>query len=103
MVGDCIIEIKVYERGQKELEVQYILTDSNKAPEVEKQTLELLGKKMSKSMDYQVKFVDFIDHDYRRKYRVIERIGDIEFAGGMVGDGADAKEKAIEEVVAKSN
>ena len=103
LVGDCIIEIKVYERGQKELEVQYILTDSNKAPEVEKQTLELLGKKMSKSMDYQVKFVDFIDHDYRRKYRVIERIGDIEFAGGMVGDGADAKEKAIEEVVAKSN
>ena len=37
-------------------------------------------------MDYQIRFVDFIDHDYRRKYRVIERIGDIEFAGGMVGD-----------------
>jgi hypothetical protein len=37
-------------------------------------------------MNYEIHFVDFIDHDYRRKYRVIERIGDVEFAGGMVGD-----------------
>ena len=59
----------------------------------------MLGQKMSDSMGYQIKFVDFIDHDYRRKYRVIERIGDIEFAGGMVGDGAAAKESAIREIV----
>ena len=50
-------------------------------------------------MEYVIKFVDFIDHDYRRKYRVIERIGDIEFAGGMVGDGGEAKESAIKEIV----
>jgi len=40
----------------------------------------MLGPVMSNSMEYVIKFVDFIDHDYRRKYRVIERIGDIEFA-----------------------
>jgi len=37
-------------------------------------------------MSYDVRFVDFIDHDYRRKYRVIERIGDVEYAGGIVGN-----------------
>ena len=51
-------------------------------------------------MEFNVRFVDFIDHDYRRKYRVIERIGDIEFAGGMVGDVK--KVRAINEVVAES-
>ena len=98
-VNDSIIEIKVYERGQTELEIQYILRDSSKSEQVESLTREMLGEQMSQSMDYQIKFVDFIDHDYRRKYRVIERIGDIEFAGGMVGDGAAAKESAIKEIV----
>ena len=56
---------------------------------------------MSKRMKYDIKFVDFIDHDYRRKYRVIERIGDIEFAGGMVGD--QAKARVIDEVVAEAS
>ena len=50
------------------------------------ETRRLLSEQMSNSMDCTIHFVDFIDHDYRRKYRVIERIGDIEFAGGMVGD-----------------
>ena len=98
-VGDSIIEIKVYERGQKELEIIYILKDEAFKAQVETETRKLLGEKMSKSMAFQIKFVDFIDHDYRRKYRVIERIGDIEFAGGMVGDGASAKESAIKEIV----
>lgn len=98
-VNDSIIEIKVYERGQTQLEIQYILRASAQADQVESLTRELLRQQMSKSMEYQIKFVDFIDHDYRRKYRVIERIGDIEFAGGMVGDGAAAKESAIKEIV----
>jgi hypothetical protein len=37
-------------------------------------------------MNYAVRFVDFIDHDYRKKYRVIERLGDVEYAGGIVGN-----------------
>ena len=41
---------------------------------------------MGSEMEYQIRFVDFIDHDYRRKYRVIERIGDVEYAGGIVGN-----------------
>ncbi len=100
IVDDAIIEIKVYERGQKELEIQYILADSNAAAKVEAETRRLLAEKMSDQMDYQIRFVDFIDHDYRRKYRVIERIGDIEFAGGMVGD--NSKDSFVKEVVAQT-
>jgi len=89
-VGDAVIEIKVYERGGRELEIQYILNDESVEKAIEEavttETLNLLRERMSDQMDYQIRFVDFIDHDYRRKYRVIERIGDIEFAGGMVGD-----------------
>jgi phenylacetate-coenzyme A ligase PaaK-like adenylate-forming protein len=99
VVNDSIVEIKVYERGQTELEIQYILTDESYKEKVEFETSRLLGEKMSTSMDYKIHFVDFIDHDYRRKYRVIERIGDIEFAGGMVGD--DEKASAISEVVSQ--
>jgi phenylacetate-coenzyme A ligase PaaK-like adenylate-forming protein len=99
IVNDAIIEIKVYERGQKELEIQYILRDSSFAQQVETETRRLLAEKMSSEMEFKIQFVDFIDHDYRRKYRVIERIGDIEFAGGMVGDGAKAD--AIREVVSQ--
>lgn len=98
LVSDSIIEIKVYERGQQELEIQFILADSSWEERVESETRRLLSVKMSQQMDYKIRFVDFIDHDYRRKYRVIERIGDIEFAGGMVGD--EAKETAINELVA---
>lgn len=101
LVDDSIIEIKVYERGQRELEIQYILNDSRFAEQVETETRRLLAEKMSDQMEFKIRFVDFIDHDYRRKYRVIERIGDIEFAGGMVGD--DAKAKVIEDVVAQSD
>ena len=50
-------------------------------------------------MSYDVKCVDFIDHDYRRKYRVIQRSGEVEFAGGMVGDSRKAK--AIRDVEAE--
>ncbi len=97
---DAIIEIKVFERGQRELEIQYILRDQGVQDTVKSATVEHLRQRMSPSMDYQIRFVDFIDHDYRRKYRVIERIGDIEFAGGMVGD--QRKSEAISEIVAEA-
>ncbi|MEM7455549.1 MAG: hypothetical protein AAF456_14445 [Planctomycetota bacterium] len=89
-VGDTIIEIKVYERDQRDLEVQFIIRDEAKQPEVERLARELLMRELSAGMNYDIRFVDFIDHDYRRKYRVIERIGDVEFAGGMVGDNRKA-------------
>lgn len=99
-VNDSILEIKVYERGQTEIEIQYILRDESLAEQVETLTLKMLNDYLSEGMDYKVRFVDFIDHDYRRKYRVIERIGDIEFAGGMVGD--EKKSATIQEIEAKS-
>ena len=67
---------------------------------MEAETISMFKEYMSPNMNYEVKFVDFIDHDYRRKYRVIERIGDIEFAGGMVGDVK--KLEAVEEVVSEA-
>ena len=96
-VEGSIQEIKVYERGQAELEIQFILRDDRNQSQVESETIRLLTEYMSAGMTYRVRFVDFIDHDYRRKYRVIERIGDVEFAGGMVGD--DKKAAVVQEVV----
>ena len=85
-LDDAIVEIKVYERGQQELEIQYILRDERYEDRAASATIRLLSERMSDQMNFDIRFVEFIDHDYRRKYRVIERIGDIEFAGGMVGD-----------------
>lgn len=83
---DVIVEIKVFERGQKEMEVQFIVRDEADRDAIQQATLDSLAQEMGSEMDYQVKFVEFMDHDYRRKYRVIERIGDVEYAGGIVGD-----------------
>ena len=98
---NAVIEIKVYERQQEELEIQYILSDSAWCQRVEDLSLTLLNERMSSTMRYNIKFVDFIDHDYRRKYRVIERIGDVEFAGGMVGD--NEKSETVQQIEAQAN
>lgn len=96
-----IIEIKVYERDQRELEIQYIVRPGAEQSPIAEATRRQLQAEMSPTMEFQVKFVDFIDHDYRRKYRVIERIGDVEFAGGIVGD--DKKQQTVAEVEADAS
>jgi phenylacetate-coenzyme A ligase PaaK-like adenylate-forming protein len=96
LVNHTILEIKVYERNQTQLEVQFIVRDAAQRERITQLALEHLRQKLSPTMDYVVRFVDFIDHDYRRKYRVIERIGDIEFAGGIVGDAK--KQNTVAEV-----
>jgi phenylacetate-CoA ligase len=101
IVADSVIEIKVFEKGQRELEVQFILSDNQFMEQVRTESKRLLSERLSSEMDFAVHFVDFIDHDYRRKYRVIQRIGDIEFAGGMVGD--ESKTSAINEVVSEAS
>jgi phenylacetate-coenzyme A ligase PaaK-like adenylate-forming protein len=93
--NNAIAEIKVFERGQKEMEVQYIVRENADRDAIRDATCQLLNEEMGAGMEYQVKFVEFIDHDYRRKYRVIERIGDVEYAGGIVGD--TKKLEAIEQ------
>lgn len=85
-VQNTILEIKVYERNQTNLDVLFIIKDSHLQSDVRRRAVQLLQERLSSTMEYNIQFVDFIDHDYRRKYRVIERIGDIEFAGGIVGD-----------------
>ena len=83
---DHIVEVKVYERGQKEIEVQFIVKSNSYNDSIRVTTEQMLNQRISNSMNFDINFVDFIDHDYRRKYRVIERIGDIEYAGGIVGN-----------------
>ena len=95
-VDDTIIEVKVFERDQTELEIQFIVKDPQQQSQIQQLAVAYLQENLSRNMDYIVRFVDFIDHDYRRKYRVIQRIGDVEFAGGMVGD--DRKQATIRQV-----
>ena len=83
---DHIVEIKVYERGQTDLEVQFIVKTDEFNESIRVTTEQMLNQQISPNMSYDINFVDFIDHDYRRKYRVIERIGDVEYAGGIVGN-----------------
>ncbi len=97
---DKILEIKVYERDSRELEIQFIVCDTNRQEAIECETRRMLAEQMSSNMVYTIRFVDFIDHDYRRKYRVIERIGDCEFAGGMVGDSE--KDSVVEQIEANA-
>lgn len=81
-----ILEIKVYERGQTDLEVQFILKNDEAQELIRENAHKMFVEKMGEEMNYEFKFVEFIDHDYRRKYRVIERIDDVEYAGGIVGN-----------------
>lgn len=97
-VDDSIIEIKVFERDQRSLEIQLIVRDDRFYREITERACDLLRQRMSPTMEIEVQFVDFINHDYRRKYRVIERIGDVEFAGGIVGD--DEKAATVQEIEA---
>ena len=83
---DHIVEIKVFERGQQELEVQFIVKTDEMNDSIRITTEQMLKERISTNMSFDINFVDFIDHDYRRKYRVIERIGDVEYAGGIVGN-----------------
>ena len=95
---DDIIEVKVYERGQKELEVLFITRGEDQRDDIEGAAQSFLQDNIGGDMRYEIRFVDYIDHDYRRKYRVIERLNDEEFAGGIVGnDEKLAKIKASAE------
>lgn len=82
---DHIVEIKVYERDQLFVEVQFIVKSNHYLDSIKLAAEQILATRISPRMNFDVKFVDFIEHDYRRKYRVIERVGDIEYAGGIVG------------------
>ena len=84
-----ILEIKVFERGQTNMEVQFIVKDASQEELIRDAAKKSLIEKMGDQMHYEIKFVEFIEHDYRRKYRVIERIDDVEYAGGIVGNAQE--------------
>jgi len=97
--GKGVVEIKVVERDRRHLDVRLIVKDPAQGPEIVTAARQQLVKHFGAAMQYDVRCVDFLDHDYRRKYRVIQRAGEIEFAGGMVGEARKAK--AIREVEAE--
>ena len=83
--GGKIVEIKVYERSRAALAIQFVLKDPGPEDAIREAAQKLLVESMGDAMRYDIEFVDFIDHDYRLKYRVIERIDAVEYAGGIVG------------------
>jgi hypothetical protein len=87
-VGDAIAEIKVYERGAQRLEVQLILRNPGAEDAIRDALQRRLHEQLGPGVDGAIRFVDAIDHDYRRKYRPIERNIDTEWAGGVMGRAA---------------
>ncbi len=84
---DCIVEIKVLEKRRGQLVVYFVLSQRTEEERVERAAREYLSKEMGQSFTYDIQFVDAISHDYRRKFRVIERASDeVEYAGGIVGN-----------------
>ena len=84
-VGDAIAEIKVYERGAQSLEIQLILRNPGAEEAIRDALQRQLHEQLGPNVDCAIRFVDAIDHDYRRKYRPIERNIDTEWAGGVMG------------------
>jgi phenylacetate-coenzyme A ligase PaaK-like adenylate-forming protein len=97
--GGDVIEIQVQERDMRHLDVQLIVKDPAQGLGIAAAARQELVRHFGDAMQYDVRCVDFIDHDYRRKYRVIQRAGEIEFAGGIVGDAR--KTKTIRDVEAE--
>jgi phenylacetate-CoA ligase len=85
--SDCIVEIKVLENRKGNLVVYFVLSQNDQAEPVGEAARVYLSEHMGGSFTYDIQFVDAIAHDYRRKFRVIERAADeVEYAGGIVGN-----------------
>jgi len=83
--GDAIVEIKVYERAPQRLEIQLILRSPGSESTIRAVMQQRLSEELGAPVDCTISFVDAIDHDYRRKYRPIERNIETEWAGGVMG------------------
>jgi hypothetical protein len=85
--SDCIVEIKVLENKKGNLVIYFVLSQSDQAELVRQAAKVYLLENMGEGFTYDIQFVDSIAHDYRRKFRVIERAADeVEYAGGIVGN-----------------
>lgn len=85
--GDCIVEIKILEQKKGQLVIYFVLSGEKKLERVQSAAEKYLTEEMGRGFRYNIQFVDAIEHDYRRKFRVIERASDeVEYAGGIVGN-----------------
>jgi phenylacetate-coenzyme A ligase PaaK-like adenylate-forming protein len=83
--GDSIVEIKVYERARGVLDIQLITRDQGFHEAIRNAMQDGLVERFGNRMHCTVSFVAEVDHDYRRKYRPIERNIEAEWAGGVMG------------------
>lgn len=85
---DGIVEIKVYERARGVLDIQLITRDQGFHEAIRSAMQEGLANRFGNRMHCTISFVAEVDHDYRRKYRPIERNIEAEWAGGVMGQSA---------------
>ena len=80
--NDIIVEIKV-QKSVEDIEVLLITKDSEEpeglAQELVKKIQAIVGQ-----LECRVSYVSTMKHDYRRKYRVIENRGEVEYVGGVL-------------------
>jgi phenylacetate-coenzyme A ligase PaaK-like adenylate-forming protein len=81
-----VVEIKVVENAHARWEIRLMTEAGADRPAIERAVAEHLRVELGEGVDASVRFVETFNHDYRLKYRVIERRGDTEYAGGIVGD-----------------
>jgi phenylacetate-coenzyme A ligase PaaK-like adenylate-forming protein len=81
-----VIEVKVIERSLSQWEVRLVTLEGANRREIERAVQDHLKKEIGDEAQALVRFVDEIEHDYRLKYRVVERQGDTEDAGGIIGN-----------------
>jgi len=82
--GSPIVEAKMRRQLDGSVTVRYITRGDEPVPALERATLERLQVLVGSDLRGRVEFVRSMDHDYRRKYRVIEPDGAVEYVGGVL-------------------
>ena len=81
--NDIIVEVKVRKSKEGLVEI-WLITRRNDRPEALASEMVKKMKRMVGPLDYRVSYLSSMEHDYRRKYRVIENIGEVEYVGGVL-------------------
>jgi hypothetical protein len=78
-----VLEVKIVESSPGQWEVRLLTQAGTNRAAVEAAVHDHLHREIGASAP--VRFVEHFNHDYRLKYRVIERSSDREYAGGVLG------------------
>ncbi len=78
-----IAEVKAVQSRSGGFEIRILLAEDRNRKEISSALVNLVMQETGGAVKPAVSFVEDFGHDYRRKYRVIERGGEIEYAGGV--------------------